>query len=174
MKTDSAVNSVVPVTGHWFIGAPRRDVYAIISDFEAMPRNFPRVAREMKIVKRDGTHLSVEALSASFGRFFPSARILIAVDVLPEEGYRCQTHNLTFNTTGQEELRLIDENGGTRIDYTYYVTVRSKFFKPIYAWLVRTLALPFWKRSFVDRLEELTSPRMEPERGGNVPSGGAR
>ena len=157
MKTDSAVQAVIPVTGRWFIRAPRSVVYAIVSDFEAMPRNFPAVAREMKLVRRDGPHLDVEALSASFGRFFPSARILIAAELLPEEGgYRCRTQNLTFHTTGDEELRLVDEEGGTRIEYTYFVTVRWRLMRPLYAWLVRRLALPFWKRSFVDRLEELT------------------
>lgn len=159
MTTDAAAR-VVPVSGRWFIRAPRRVVYGIISDFEAMPRNFPAVAREMKIVKRDGRHLSVEALSASFGRFFPSAKILIAAELLPEEGgYRCRTQNLTFHTTGEEELRLIDEDGGTRIEYTYFVTVRWRLMRPLYAWLVRKLALPFWKRSFVDRLVELTGAR---------------
>ena len=104
------------MTGRWFVAAPRRDVYAIISDFEAMPQNFPSVARAMKIVRRDGPHLSIEATSASFGRFFPSAKIEIAAELLPGEGYRCRTHNLTFNTTGQEELRLVDHDGGTQID----------------------------------------------------------
>jgi hypothetical protein len=156
MKAASNDSSVVPVTGHWFIHAPRAVVYGIISDFEAMPRNFPGVAREMKITKRDGAHLSIEALSASFGRFFPSARILIDAELLPGEGYRCQTHNLTFHTTGREELRLVDENNGTRIDYTYFVKVRWKLMKPVFAWLVRKLGLPYWKRCFVDRLEEIT------------------
>lgn len=42
-----------------------------------------------------------------------------------------------------------------RINYTYFVTVRRRWLKPLYAWLVSTFALPYWKRSFVDPLELL-------------------
>jgi hypothetical protein len=41
------------------------------------------------------------------------------------------------------------------------VTVRHRWLKPLYAWLVSTLGLPYWKRAFVDPLESLVTTRRE-------------
>lgn len=145
----------VIVKGSWLIKAERDRVYSIVSNFERMPEHFPNIARSLKIINRNGDHLSIEAESASFGRIFPGARILIEADLLPGIGYRCSTRNITFKTSGEEELLLADDPEGTRIEYTYIVTVRNRLFRPIFSWLTRKLALPFWKRSFIDHLERL-------------------
>lgn len=145
----------VAVTGSWLIASDRASVYAIVSDFENMPKNFPGVARAMRILSRDGNVLTIEAEAASFGRLLPTVRILMTAELLPDEGYRCSTRNLTFDTTGEEQLLLVDDPEGTRIDYTYFVTVRRRQLRPLYAWAVRAFGLPYWKRSFVDRLEVL-------------------
>jgi hypothetical protein len=145
----------VAVTGEWVIAAPRAAVYAIMGDFEAMPRHFPQVAREMRLLERDGQHLRLEAIAGSFSRFTPTVRIALDVELLPGEGYRCRTHNLTFNTTGDEELRLFDHPEGTRIAYTYFVTVRRRALRPLFAWLVRTFGLPFWERSVIGALRRI-------------------
>jgi hypothetical protein len=145
----------VAVRGSWVVRAPREAVYAIVSDFERMPERFPRIARSMKVLGRDGDRLQLEAEAGSFGRFFPAVRIRIDAELIPGEGYRCQTHNLTFDTRGDEELLLHDDPQGTRIEYTYYVTVRRRWLRAPYAWLVRVLGLPFWKRSYLDPLEAL-------------------
>lgn len=150
--TDS---DVVAVHGDWLVHADRALVYAIISDFERMPEHFPKVARAMKLVKRDGDVLTLEAEAASFGSLFPRVKIEMTATLLPGQGYRCTTHNLTFNTTGDEELLLDDDPEGTRIKYTYFVTVKRRWMRPLYAWLVSMLALPFWKRSVIDPLETL-------------------
>ena len=47
---------------------------------------------------------------------------------------------------------LFDDPAGTRIDYTYFVTVRNRHFAPLYTWLVKAFGLPYWKRCYVDRL----------------------
>jgi len=60
-------------------------------------------------------------------------------------------------------LLLVEDAEGTRIKYTYFVTVRHRWMRPAYAWLVRVLALPFWKRSFVDPLESLVESRRAAE-----------
>ncbi len=156
--TDS---DVVAVHGDWLVRADRESVYAIISDFEHMPEHFPKVARAMRLISREGDVLTLEAESASFNSLFPSAKIEMTATLLPGQGYRCTTHNLTFNTTGDEELLLVDDPEGTRIKYTYFVTVRHRWMRRTYAWLVRVLALPFWKRSFVDPLESLVKTRHE-------------
>lgn len=150
-----ADSDVVAVHGDWLVHADRASVYEIVSDFERMPEHFPKVARAMTLIGRDGDVLTLQAEAASFGSVFPSAKIEMTATLLPGRGYRCTTHNLTFNTTGDEELLLVDDSEGTRIKYTYFVTVRHHWMKPLYAWLVSALALPFWKRAFVDRLESL-------------------
>ncbi len=147
----------VEVKGSWVLKAKREDVYAIVSDWERFPERFPKVARDIKIVKRDGNRLTIEALAASFGKIFPDVRVNIEAELLPGQGYRCATHNITFNTTGEEELLLLDDPEGTRVQYTYIVTVRYTKLKPLYAWLTKTFGIPYWKRAFFDRLEELLS-----------------
>ena len=105
--------------------------------------------------------LTLEAESASFGSLFPPAKIEMTATLLPGRGYRCTTRNLTFHTTGDEELLLVDDPEGTRIKYTYFVTVRHRWLKPLYAWMVSAFGLPYWKRSFVDPLESLVEARRE-------------
>lgn len=149
----------VAVTGNWLVKAKRKDVYNIISNWEKMPENFPSIAKSMKLIERRDNNLKVEAISASFGKFFPEVKINIDVELLPDRGYRCHTFNTSFNTTGEEELLLLDDPDGTIIKYTYFVTVRNKRWKGLFAWMVKTFGLPFWKRSFIDRLNILLSDK---------------
>lgn len=60
----------IHLTGSWFIRAPQKDVFNLITDFENMPKYFPKVAKEVNIVKRDGNKLSIQAKVKSFGRIF--------------------------------------------------------------------------------------------------------
>jgi hypothetical protein len=156
--TDS---DVVAVHGDWLVHADRESVYAIISDFERMPEHFPKVARTMSLIERNGDVLTLEAEAASFNSLFPTVKIEMTATLLPGRGYRCTTHNLTFHTTGDEELLLVDDPEGTRIKYTYFVTVRRRWLKPLYAWMVSTFALPYWKKAFVAPLESLVEARRE-------------
>lgn len=150
----------VAVKGDWLIRAKREDVYAIFSNWEKMPEHFPRVARSVQILERNGTHLKVQSVAASFARFLPGAKIDIDVELLPGRGYRCRTFNTTFNTTGEEELLLVDDPEGTRIKYTYFVTVRNRKWRRLYAWLVKTFGLPFWKRAVIDRVPHLIANKQ--------------
>ncbi len=140
------------IQSRWLVPASRASVYAVVSDFERLPQHFPRVARSTKVVSRDGNRLVIDAEAASFGRFFPVVRITINAELLPGVGYRCSTHNRTFNTTGEEELLLSDAPGGTEIAYSYAVTVRRRWLRPLYAWLVRRIGLRFWKRAYLEPL----------------------
>ena len=147
------------IQSRWFVPAPRGSVYAVVSDFERLPQHFPKVARSTKIISRDGNHLVIDAEAASFGRFFPVVRITINAELLPGEGYRCSTFNRTFNTTGEEELRLSDAPGGTEIAYSYAVKLRHRWLRPVYGWLVRRLGLRFWKRAYLEPLIALCRNR---------------
>lgn len=153
---------IVAVRGDWLVRADRGSVYAIVSDFESMPEHFPKIARSIRLVDREGDVLTLEAEAGSFASWLPTARIELTVTLLPGQGYRCTTRNLTFNTTGDEELLLVDDPEGTRIKYTYFVTVRRRWFKPLFQWGVTTFGLPFWKRSFIDPLESLVRSQVRP------------
>lgn len=142
----------VEVVGNWLIKAKREEVYKIVSNWEKIPENFPKIAKSMTVIEKNDTKLKVEAVAASFGRFFPKVKINIDVELLPNRGYRCQTFNTTFNTTGEEELLLLDDPEGTMVKYTYFLTIHNKRWKRLYVWLVKTFGLPFWKRAFIDRL----------------------
>lgn len=139
----------------WVIAAPRPSVYAIASDFERFPFYFPKLARSARVTSRSGDRMVIEVEAASFGRGFPTVRITIDVEFLPGTGYRCATLNHTFGTTGREELLLADAPQGTRISYTYFVKVRRRWLRPLYGWLVRRFALPYWKRHYLDPLTRL-------------------
>lgn len=65
------------ITARWKIDAPRESVYAIASDFKAMPLHFPKLAHSVSILSHTGNHLKIEAKAASFGGFFPRVTILI-------------------------------------------------------------------------------------------------
>jgi hypothetical protein len=142
----------ITIQSRWFVAAARSSVYAVASDFERLAEHFPRIARSTKVVSRSGNRLVVEAEAASFGRFFPLARVTINAELLPGVGYRCSTFNHTFNTAGEEELVLSDAAGGTQITYSYVVKVRRRWLRPIYAWLVRRFGLQYWKRSYLKPL----------------------
>jgi len=91
----------VTIVARWHIEAPRASVYAIASDFEALPANFPRLAHSAKIVSREGNRLRVEAEAASFGRLFP--RVNVAIDaelLLTIEADQGQTNNPACRTAG--------------------------------------------------------------------------
>lgn len=153
------------ITARWHIDAPRESVYAIASDFQAMPTHFPGIARSIAIRSHTGNHLEIDAEAASFGRIFPRVKISIDVELLPGRGYRASTYNRTFNTTGKEQLLLHDSAGGTEIEYTYVVTVKHKWLRPLYGWLVRTLGLPYWKKCYLQPLARLAREHSQGKTG---------
>lgn len=143
------------IRANWVIPAPRLSVYAVASDFEKFPLFFPKLARSACVTSRRSDQLTIEVEAASFGRFFPNVRITIHAELLPGIGYRCSTFNHTFGTTGREEFVLTDAPQGTLISYTYIVRVRRRWLCPLYGWLVRRFALPYWKRHYLDPLTQL-------------------
>ena len=143
------------ITARWQIDAPRESVYAIASDFKAMPTHFPKLAHSASILSHTGDHLVIEVEAASFGRIFPCVKISIDAELLPGHGYRASTFNQTFNTTGKEQLLFHDSGSGTEIEYTYVVTVKRKWLRPLYGWLVRTFGLPYWKKCYLQPLTRL-------------------
>ena len=143
------------ITARWQIDAPRESVYAIASDFKAMPTHFPKLAHSASILSHTGDHLTIKMEAASFGRIFPRVKISIDAELLPGQGYRASTFNQTFNTTGKEQLLFRDSGSGTEIEYTYVVTVKRNWLRPLHGWLVRTFGLPYWKKCYLQPLTRL-------------------
>jgi hypothetical protein len=159
----------VAITARWQIDAPRESVYAIASDFEALPTHFPRLAHSASIVSHTGNHLKIDAEAASFGRIFPRVKVSIDAELFPGHGYRASTFNRTFSTTGKEQLLLHDSDSGTEIEYTYIVTVKRKWLRPLYGWLVRTFGLPYWKKCYLQPLTKLAQEHSQLQRMANNP-----
>lgn len=145
----------INLTGRWLIRAPREDVYAIVSDFEAMPVRFPKVAKSMRIVERLGNTLTIHARAASFGSIFPEFAVVMTTTLIPSVGYISDNVNETLGTAGHEELLLSDVPEGTQIDYSYIVAIRSAWLRVLARPLIGWLALRFWKRAFIDRLRAM-------------------
>ena len=118
----------------WLIKAPVEDVATIMTDFENLPKHFPKVAESVRIDKRDGDTLEMEATVKSFGRSF---KVNMKTQILPGKGFISDNDSYQFGTSGHEELLLSPHQGGTLIDYTYQVTIHK-------AWL-RIVATPLIK-----------------------------
>lgn len=147
--------NTIHLKGSWYINASRAEVYDIVSDFERMPERFPKVAHSMKIVKRNGDRLEIDAVAKSFGKQIP---VKINATLLPQNGYITDTVNSTFKTTGHEKLLLEDDGAGTRINYSYeYDISKADFFlriiaKPLFDWF----SMWYWERAFVNVLRKFT------------------
>ena len=101
----------------WVIKAPRQEVYAIMSDFENMPKYFPKVAQSLRILKRDGNHLSIKAKAKTFGRVIAAQ---METELRPPLGY-VSDNKSALGTSGHEEFLMEEIPEGTRIKYSYAV-----------------------------------------------------
>ncbi|MDD5040106.1 MAG: SRPBCC family protein [Patescibacteria group bacterium] len=142
----------IELKGSWILQAPKEKIYRIVSDFEKMPERFPKVAYSLKITKREGDTLYIDAKAKSFGMVIP---VKMKTRLLPGRGYISENQNDTLGHTGHEELLLEEVPEGTKINYRYQLHIRNRFFafiaKPLYDWY----ALKMWEKAFIDRLREL-------------------
>jgi len=113
--------------------------------------------------------LKIDAETASFGRIFPRVKVSIDAELFPGHGYRASTFNRTFSTTGKEQLLLHESDSGTEIEYTYIVTVKRKWLRPLYGWLVRTFGLRYWKKCYLQPLAKLAQEHSQLRRMANKP-----
>ncbi|MDD5566700.1 MAG: SRPBCC family protein [Patescibacteria group bacterium] len=141
----------IHLAGSWIIKAPRDKVYSIISDFENMPKNFPRVARRLTITKREGNHLSIDAVARTWGRDIP---VRMETELRPPYGYVSENKN-TIGTQGHEELLMEEVPEGTKINYTYEVALNNPLFRILGKPLIGWYAMRFWKRAVIDVLKKM-------------------
>lgn len=119
----------------WIIKAPLEKVFNIITDFEKMPKYFPKVAETVTITKREGHNLEIDAQVKSFGTSFP---VKMKTTIIPQKGFISDNQSPQFGTSGHEELLLENMNGDTKINYVYEVDIHKKWLriiaKPLIGW----------------------------------------
>ena len=139
----------------WIVQVRRDSIYKVVSDFENMPKNFPKVAHSIKIVERDGDNLLINAEAKSLG--IPPIPVTMKTTLIPGKGFISDNENHKFKTTGHEEFLMEDTQEGTKITYSYMYDLSKAnvllqiFAKPLFGWV----SMWYWKRVFVDRLVEL-------------------
>lgn len=119
----------------WLIKAPLEAVFSLMTDFEKWPEYFPKVAQSIRVVRREGDNLEIQATVKSFGRVFP---VKMKTQILPGKGFISDNESLAFGTSGHEELLLSQHPEGVMIDYTYQVTIHKRWLRiiarPLIGW----------------------------------------
>ncbi len=136
----------------WVIKAPLDEVFKIITDFENLPKYFPKVAESVVITKREGNNLEIEAQVKSFGKTFP---VNMKTKILPQRGFISDNQSLKFGTSGHEELLLENVEGGTKINYVYEVDIHKKWLRIIAKPLIGLFTMKVWEKAVVDELRKI-------------------
>jgi len=136
----------------WIIKAPIEEVFKIITDFENMPKFFPKVAESVIIKRRKGKYLEIEAQVKSFGTTFP---VKMKTTILPQKGFISDNESLKFGTSGHEELLLKKVKGGTKIHYIYEVDIHKKWLRVIARPLIGWFAMKAWEKAVVNELRKI-------------------
>ena len=135
----------------WLIKAPLTKVFNIMTDFEKFPEYFPKVAESIKIVKREGNYLEMEATVKSFGQNFP---VKMKTQILPEKGYISDNESPKFGTSGHEEFLLSESQEGTIIDYTYQVSIHKRWLRIVAKPLIGWFSMKYWEKAVIDELRK--------------------
>jgi len=136
----------------WIIKAPVEKVFNIITDFEKMPKYFPKVAETVTITKREGNNLEIDAQVKSFGTSFP---VKMKTTIIPQRGFISDNQNPKFGTSGHEKLLLENVDGDTKINYVYEVDIHKKWLRIIAKPLIGWFAMKAWEKAFINRLREI-------------------
>jgi uncharacterized protein YndB with AHSA1/START domain len=135
----------------WVIKAPREEVYRIMSDFENMPKYFPKIAQSLHILKRDGNNLIIEAKAKTFGRIFS---VQMETQLRPPIGY-VSDNKSDVGTSGHEEFLMEEISEGTRINYYYDVELKNPILRFLGGFLIGWYAMRFWEHAVIDKLKEM-------------------
>jgi carbon monoxide dehydrogenase subunit G len=133
----------------WVIKAPREEVYKIMSDFENMPKYFPAVAQSLRIVKREGNNLTIEAKAKTFGRVILTQ---METQLRPPVGY-VSDNKSAIGTAGHEEFLMEEIPEGTKINYTYDVELKNPILRILGGFLIGWYAMRFWEHAVIDKLK---------------------
>ena len=135
----------------WLIKAPLAEVFAIMTDFEKFPEYFPKVAKSIRIMKREGNYLEMDATVKSFGQKFP---VKMKTQILSGKGYISDNESPKFGTSGHEELLLSERPEGTVIDYTYQVAIHKRWLRIVAQPLIGWFSMKYWQKAVIDELRK--------------------
>jgi carbon monoxide dehydrogenase subunit G len=136
----------------WLVKAPVEDVFRIMTDFEKLPKYFPKVAESVQIKKREGDYLEMDATVRSFGKVFP---VKMKTHILPGKGFISDNDSFKFGTSGHEEFLLSAHPEGTLIDYTYQVSIHKKWLRIVATPLIRWYSMKYWEKAVIDELKKI-------------------
>lgn len=140
----------------WVIKAPVGEVFRIITDFEKFPEYFPKVAETIKIIKKEGNRLDIEATAKSFGKEFP---VKMKTEILPDRGFISDNESPKFGTSGHEELLLSSHQEGTLIDYTYEVAIHKKWLRIVATPLIKWYSMKYWEKAVIWELKKIVEKK---------------
>jgi Polyketide cyclase / dehydrase and lipid transport len=141
----------ITLSATWIIKAPVIEVFNVMTDFENLPKYFPKVADSVHITKRDGNNLEMEATVKSFGKKF---KVKMSTQILPEKGYISDNNSYQFGTSGHEELLLSPHKDGTQIDYLYQVAIHKRWLRIVAKPLIGWYSMKFWEKAVIDELRK--------------------
>ena len=136
--------------GSWIINAPVEDVYRIVSDFEKAPEYFPIVSKGMKVIRRDGNNLQIEATTNTFGINF---KVNMKTTLLPNKGFK--SINESSLCVEDEQLLLEPVAEGTRIEYLNKVKIKNNILRMFSRLIIGKGALKFWELAYINKLKKI-------------------
>lgn len=144
--------NTISLKASWHVKAPLQEVFKIMTNFEKFPEYFPEVAKNLRVVKRDGNHIEIDASVKSFGQVFP---VSMKTEILPGRGYISDNVSPKFGTSGHEEFLLSEDKAGTRIDYHYQVTIHKSWLRIVARPLIGWYSMKFWERAVIHELKRI-------------------
>lgn len=136
----------------WVVKVPIDSVFKIMTDFEHLPKYFPKVAESVKINKHEGNKLEMEATVKSFGKKF---KVKMKTQILPGKGFISDNDSYQFGTSGHEELILSPHPEGTLIDYTYQVSIHKKWLSIVATPLIKWYSMKAWEKAVINPLKKI-------------------
>lgn len=141
----------IHLKGSWVIKAPRGKIYEIMTDFENMPKYFPKVAQSLRIIKKENNNLLMEAKAKTFGKAFS---VQMETQLRPPYGY-ISDNKSAIGTSGHEEFLMEEIPEGTKINYTYEVDLKNPILRIFGRLLIGLYAMRFWEHAVIDKLKEM-------------------
>ncbi len=142
----------IVLAGSWVVNAPLQSIYKIVTDFENAHKYFPIVAGNLKITNKNGNHLTIDAISKTFG--FPF-HVQMETELLPNQGFK--SINTSTLAIEDESFLMEEVPTGTKITYRNEVQIKNNFLQLFAKILIGKPALIFWKFAYIDRLQKLAS-----------------
>lgn len=140
----------------WLVKAPVAEVARIMTDFEKLPQYFPKVAESVRVDKREGNNLEMEATVKSFGR---KLKVRMKTQILPGKGFISDNDSYQFGTSGHEELLLSEHSEGTLVDYMYQVSIHKPWLRVVATPLIKWYSMKFWEKAVIDELRKMLERR---------------